>query len=193
MGNIYLTSAGVDRKGDIGFNLIKDKLKGQNLAEKRILGMTLRDYDNADKLIAQFTRLGFQKDNIDIYDGENEVDLNKRYDYIYIGEGNTYEMLYKLRLRGVNLLIEKCLENGGSYIGASAGALIASPTIKYASEYDSNWRHLEDMTGLSLVKGLVMPHMNEQRFKEWNEGIMDYLLEKYEFVVNIPEDGMLEF
>lgn len=52
------------------------------------------------------------------------------------------------------------LQNGGLYIGASAGALILSPTIALASEIepDENEVGLSNLNGMNLIEFEILPH-----------------------------------
>lgn len=79
---------------------------------------------------------------------------------IYIGGGNTYYLLQRIRAAGFDLALTAFAENGGIISGGSAGAIILGTTIDPAGSLgDRNDVGLEYTDGLDLLGGAsVWPH-----------------------------------
>jgi dipeptidase E len=64
----------------------------------------------------------------------------------------------------------KVLDRDGLYIGASAGALILSPTIAIAGEVepDENEVGLKDLTGMNIINFEILPHYSPEQDTQIN-------------------------
>lgn len=122
---------------------------------------------NKDWFIKQLTDLnknGFAfVDIIDITAAT--VDWKERLalvDVIYLGGGNTFHLLNQVRLSGFESWLKDTIEEK-VYIGASAGSIIATPSIAIAGVEpgDSNIPQLTDLTGLNFVTFEISPHTPE--------------------------------
>lgn len=116
--------------------------------------------DSAKKELAD---LGFEITGVDLKDHDekslNEVLEDK--DIIYINGGNTYYLMCWVRRSGLDKIIESLLNNGITYVGTSAGSIIAGPNISLAGWEpfeDVNGIQLEDLGGLNLVDFAISPH-----------------------------------
>ena len=82
-------------------------------------------------------------------------------DMIYIGEGNTFEILKLLQDRKLIEPIRKAISKGAAYIGASAGAMIAGKDYKVKltsiNAYDENGKQLETGSIISENSNNVLP------------------------------------
>lgn len=89
-------------------------------------------------------------------------------DAIHIGGGNTFELLFMLRYRGLLPKLKKYVENGGILMGSSAGSIVMCPDISIAQFADDNWLHLsgEELEGLSLVDFYMKPHWEQWAHKK---------------------------
>ena len=115
----------------------------------------------------QFIEMGYEK--IDFLDLETNPNINlSEYGTIYVAGGNTFKLMKFVGESNFKEEVEKCLEKGGVYIGSSAGAIIATPTIQIAGEItpDENAVNLQDLTGMNLVKFEILPHYEQENNKE---------------------------
>jgi dipeptidase E len=99
---------------------------------KRVLfvpyaGVTISHADYAAKAAVPFATLGYQLQSIG--DAPIAVDAVARAEAIVIGGGNTFQLLATLHDRNLLDAIRSRVHAGASYIGWSAGAVVAAPTI----------------------------------------------------------------
>lgn len=78
-------------------------------------------------------------------DAETIADVNA----IYIGGGNTFRLLNKLRTSGFDHLLRGFVSEGGVLYGGSAGAIVCGETIETTP--DENRVEITDTTGLGLL------------------------------------------
>ena len=130
---------------------------------------------NKDWFLTQLDDLRrFGYEWIDIIDpSANNVDWRTRvreFDVIYVSGGNTFHLLDQFRATGFDRwLIQVAREK--VYIGASAGSMVATPTIEVASlpPGDINIPKLTNLRGLRLVDFELEPHCDIRRFSAVEE------------------------
>ena len=164
---IILTSYGLTTS--IGRKLIAKELENENLKEKRIFLFHEPHYSIEIMLRNACIALGFLPENI-ILSGQQKSDVEiLTVDYLYCTEGNTFEVMSLLRERGFDDIFVKAFENGTTYIGASAGAIIAGVSIEEAIYFDRNFMRMSDFRGLGLFDGIVIPHCTKEELKKYME------------------------
>lgn len=95
-----------------------------------------------------------------------EVDWKARFadvDVIYVSGGNTFFLLDQFRQIGFSEWLTENLKDK-VYVGASAGSIIATPTIEVAIGEDENVPGLTDLTGFNWVSFEIEPHCDKARF-----------------------------
>ena len=83
-------------------------------------------------------------------------------DIIYVGGGNTLQMMRLWRRRGLDTLLKSAYENGTVLAGISAGSIcwFESGHSDSMSFYNPRkWKYI-NVRGLGLVKGIHCPHYN---------------------------------
>jgi dipeptidase E len=101
---------------------------------------------------------------------------------VYIGGGNTYRLLDKLRNTNTDRQLRQFVADGGYLYGGSAGAIICGETIETTS--DENLDGLTDPTGLKLLPDTdIWCHYADSDESE----IHKYVTESDRTVVAIPE------
>lgn len=114
------------------------------------MGFTVFDFDLAGK-------------------GEEDVEEKlKNVDIVLVAGGNTFYLLDQVRKSGFDKVIKKLVESGAIYVGSSAGSVLAGPNIEAIAaledfEYASI---LKDYEGLNLVDFVVVPHVDNPKFKD---------------------------
>ena len=144
--------------------------------------------DNLDKYYKRLEYDGFKKENIFIF---NEYEVDKfeylDIDLIYIGGGNTFYTLDKLKKTNFDKCIIEYLNKGVIYIGGSCGAHIVSSNIEHVLAFDTNYVGLTDFNGLNLFKGIIIPHYNKDREYVYNSLLKE---NKYK-VYPLTNDGSI--
>jgi dipeptidase E len=82
-----------------------------------------------------------------------------RADAVFVGGGNTYALLARMKHSGLHDAIRERVRAGAPYIGASAGSNVAGPTILTTNDW--NVVGLADFTALALVPFNINPHYVE--------------------------------
>ncbi|TXR57296.1 Type 1 glutamine amidotransferase-like domain-containing protein [Quadrisphaera setariae] len=108
-------------------------------------------------------------------DGRGPADL-EGFDLVFIGGGNTYDLLAHLRTHGALGWVRTHLAGGGDLYGGSAGAILAGATVGVAAWHDENATDLTtpgELAGLGLLPGrALLPHFaadDAPRAQEWAE------------------------
>ena len=104
-------------------------------SSKRVLFVPFALYDR-DAYAAQarkrFEAMGYQLDSIhEFADAKQAVN---RAEAIFIGGGNTFRLLQSLYQADLLLPVRRRVAEGMLYIGSSAGAVVAAPTIKTTND-----------------------------------------------------------
>lgn len=87
-------------------------------------------------------------------------------DCVFVEGGNTYFLLQQVEKSEAREVIRRFVENGGLYIGCSAGSIIACPTIGWTGWLDDPTKapDLKSTNGLGLVPFLILPHWGGERY-----------------------------
>lgn len=142
MKKIILTSTGFDND-----NIMK-KFIGQlnvDVKEAKILFIitAANDPDSIRILsgcLDDLTKCGIKDNNITIYDMHKLIpqeEINK-YDAIYVCGGSTKHLVERIDEIKIKPIIDKYIENGGIYIGVSAGSVCTSGKYKKGLNFIEN-------------------------------------------------------
>ncbi len=124
----------------------------------------------------------------------DEFDLDE-FGGIYCAGGNTFRLLKTLKDCGADQKIRRYIQNGGSYIGASAGAIIGGADIMPIIYMDSNAVLLKDTRGLDMMQGWsTIAHYGngstETRNQEWYE-MTELLAKEYDKLIALSEESAI--
>lgn len=124
----------------------------------------------SDKYYNRLFKDGFtNKNNIYIFDEKKANDFKDlELDLIYIGGGNTFATMKKIKDSNFDKEIIKYVRNGVTYIGGSCGAHIVTKNIEHAKYFDTVCDDFDDFTGLGLFDGIIIPHFDEERQKVYD-------------------------
>ena len=152
-----------------------------------------RIYSN--KYYNRLKKLGFTKENIYVFDHKKPDNFkNLNIDLIYVGGGNTFATLQKLRESGFDKELIRYIKSGVTYIGGSCGAHIVSQNIEHLLPFDDNYVNLTDFSGLGLIDGVFLVHFNEPEFNpEKRREVYEKLLQesKYKVYTLTNEDTLV--
>lgn len=81
-------------------------------------------------------------------------------DGVYVAGGETFDLLHVLRSTGADEILTRHVRAGLPYIGTSAGAVVAGPSIQPVSLLDSPdiAPDLQDYRGLGFTEHVIIPH-----------------------------------
>ena len=122
-------------------------------------------------------KLGLKVDILEISTAEPE-EINTKLrnnDFIYVTGGNTFFLLQELKRTGADKILTEEVNAGKVYIGESAGAMITSPNVEYATAMDSVKKapNLENFDALGLVPFYTVPHYTNSPFQKVAQKIVD--------------------
>ena len=84
---------------------------------------------------------------------------------IFIGGGNTYELLNKIKSADLFDKFIKYVKNNGIIFGGSAGAIILGKDIDLCKIDDGNTCNLKDTTGFNFVNNIsFLCHLKDKNF-----------------------------
>lgn len=124
----------------------------------------------SDKYYNRLFKDGFtNKNNIYIFDEKKTNDFKDlKLDLIYIGGGNTFATMKKIKDSNFDKEIIKYVRNDVIYVGGSCGAHIVTKNIEHAKYFDTVCDDFDDFTGLGLFDGIIIPHFDEERQKVYD-------------------------
>jgi dipeptidase E len=163
---------------------------------KRLLFVpyALHDHDAyAAQARKRFEAMGYALDSVhEAEDKKNAIDSAEA---IFIGGGNTFRLLHSLYQFDLLLPIRRRVAEGMLYIGSSAGAVVAAPTIKTTNDMPIVEPQSFDSLGLlrfQINAHYLDPDPNSTHMGETREVRINQFLEENETaVVGLREGCML--
>lgn len=162
----------------------------------RVLFIPYALYDCAaytEKASERLARLGYQVDSA--LKGASAEESVGRAEAIFIGGGNTFRLLTRLYEFHLVEAIRSRVRAGVPYIGASAGSIVAGPTIKTTK--DMPILQPASFDSLNLVPFQISPHYldpdpsSTHMGETQEERILQFLEENDAPVVGLREGGMV--
>lgn len=186
-GKIFLSGGGNEKKTYV---LDEIFLRGINKILYIPIAWPNDDFENCLKW---FTKAMSQHKKVQI---EMLTNLNRKinlegYGAVYIGGGNTFKLLKKIKESGFDKKLINYYEEGGSIYGGSAGAIIFGKNINTAlicGDKDVNLVGLKDVNGLNQVKNYdIQCHFDKNQIREHQK----FIEKSKNPVVAIPEESAL--
>ncbi|WP_370464335.1 Type 1 glutamine amidotransferase-like domain-containing protein [Leptotrichia sp. oral taxon 223] len=196
MKNMILTSSLYE-----SIELVK-KFLDKNTESKKILFIpTATNVDEYKKYIyltqKAFEDFGYEVENFDVSIFSEEIVKEKLSEakIVFISGGNTFYLLQELKKKNLISYLKERIEDGLIYIGESAGSVIATPDIEYASIVDDKTlaTELDDYAGLNLVDFYIVPHFEEEPFVESSRKTVELYKDKLDLkLINNKEAILVE-
>lgn len=190
--SLILSSQGIQTY--VGSKLIQKAMDflGKSLKEEKILLITYHTDLKKKMVLEACKRFGFSKENIILPEDLNDnPQISSRISYVYIGEGNVFEMLFYIQQKKMEPFIRKIIENGGVYIGSSAGAMVAGDDIALGNEFEKNTTMLQNLKALGLFSGTIIPHYSYRNLKQFEKNMDATILQRYEKIYSVSDGEVL--
>ena len=189
MGRLLLNSRGLNTR--LGCEQILNMLQGENLAEKTMFIVSYTPYGVDDLIVSNCVEiLGFKKENL--YLSVNGTLKDVIPDYVFVTEGNTFEVLQYMRDCNLIDYIRDLMKNEKTtYIGSSAGAMIAGSDIMLAGDFDSNFVGMIDFTALNLFDGTIIPHYEPEHLENYIRNTEAHILNRYPVILSVSNEDVL--
>ena len=152
----------------------------------------IKKYRITEKLKAACISMGFEKSNIFVTSEAEAGDFSDFFEYYYVTAGNTFEILKEIRIKKLAGLIKRSmLENNATYIGSSAGAMLAGIDVRLALDFDRDMENLDDYRALSLFNGTVIPHYSKADLRRYIKNTDSDVLAGYEKIYSVNDNEAL--
>lgn len=126
--------------------------------------------------IADFEKRGYRPTVVDLVTSSGKVrrDRLSSSDFVWVMGGNSFYLNYRVRKSGFDTLLKDALSAGLVYGGASAGAILACPTLHGAENVDDP-HHAPQIVweGLGLVEFGLVPHWGMEKYADKLEKMAD--------------------
>ncbi len=149
MKNIFLSGG-----GDAIVSKVFDKNFLKLLPKEPILYIPLAMKPSKYPSCYEWVTTTFPHLNIEMCTDLTKVKSLNNYGAVYVGGGNTFELLQKIRDSNFDKLLLPYLNKGGIYYGGSAGAIILGKTIETSflgKIKDKNTIKMTNFQGLNLI------------------------------------------
>ncbi len=182
MKKLLLTSVGIGRLSD---------LTGKLLSKLRLAYISTAADPYENKWFIDEDRKRLQELHIPYF----EIDIkNKKRnslrkelgncDAVFISGGNSFYLLQKSLESGFDEVIKELIGEGVIYIGASAGACIAGPSLEPIQTLDDPDKalNLKSFDAFGLIDFVVLPHFGKEKYLPKYAAILDKYQQKYKLV-----------
>lgn len=178
------------------FSHCANEIKALFFGVKRVLFVPYGDYNQVGygiEVRARFKALNFAVDVLP--EGETAVAMIKNAQAIYVGGGNTFRLLFKLRKSGLVKPMRERILAGVPYLGPSAGAILACPTIQTTNTIATLWPSKPE--ALNLIPFYINPHYTPTNpathlsGETKEERIEEFLEENNKTVIALGESSFL--
>lgn len=195
---LLLTSGGLENNSII--KALQDLLQKPFEESKIAFIPTAANLEPGDKKdwfiedLIQLKNLKFNSiDIVDISALPKEIWLERLndVDIIYVEGGNTYHLMYWINKSGLSEILPELLKTK-IYVGASAGSLIATPSILNSKTEKVPTQEIGEKLyddGLNFVDFMVEPHINSIWFPDSNFESLEKRSKEYQYPIYGIDDN----
>jgi len=127
-----------------------------------------------ERSIGALNVLGTKKiDRTNLEEGSLVPEDLSVYDFVFLTGGNTFYLAYRLKVTGFGELLKKYIEEGGIFLGSSAGAIVLMDEIGPYSVADDPKKAPEIVKPLGLINYAFLPHADHEKYAPLIKGIGD--------------------
>jgi len=119
--------------------------------------------------IAHFKELGYRPAVLDLVTSSDSQRRDALFssDFVWLTGGNSFYLNYRVQKIGFDVLLKEALDKGVVYGGQSAGAILATPTLRGVENADDPKDAPEVIwEGLGLVDFGVIPHWGMEKYAD---------------------------
>ena len=189
MGKLILNSKGLNTK--IGCKQILENIDDKDISNSSMFIISYPPYGVDDIIMNNAVEImGFQRENL--YLSANGVPKGIIPDYVYVTERNTFEVLKYICDNLFMDYIENLVQSENrTYIGSSAGAIIAGTDIMLARDFDSNFVRMIDFTALGLFDGTIIPHYEPENLELYIQNTEKHILNRYLRILSVSNHDVV--
>lgn len=130
--------------------------------------------------------MGYTIENIEVTMESTEQIKRKinSSDALFIAGGNSYYLLQQLKQKDIITTIVEFINSNKLYIGASAGSVIACPTIEVLEDMDNPKEAplLKSYEALNVIDFYILPHYNSKEKYTRKADLIEKKYNKLEFI-----------
>lgn len=192
---LILTSRGLNT--NIGKDIIREVYDKEKIDYGNIFLMTVPGYEVDEIIVRNCRELGYKEIYVAKDFEQKTLEEMPKVEAIFVTEGNTFEVIDYIRKYHFDKYIRKMVEQGATYIGSSAGAILSGGSFKEAENFDSNFAGIIDFTGLCLMpregdlSDIVIPHYTYKQLQNYIGNMTDEEIHKYKTIYNVSNDEAL--
>lgn len=116
------------------------------------------------KCMNDLLNAGILKEHISVFDlhSNMEIDELSKYDVVYFTGGNPQYLLERINKTGFNKSINEFINNGGIYVGVSAGSMVATNNLPDSLQFINCTLsvHMLSGTGIGVINTIENPHID---------------------------------
>ena len=166
MRKILLTSAGFETKRILEiFQGLLDKPPSES---KALFIPTAANFPGAisvlPKCMNDLLKAGIPSQNITVFDLHRNMETGElcQYDVVYFTGGSPEYLLERINKTGFNKPLEEFINNGGTYVGVSAGSIVATNNLPGSLKYINCTLsvHTSSGTNSGVINTLENPHID---------------------------------
>ncbi|MCB2291549.1 Type 1 glutamine amidotransferase-like domain-containing protein [Clostridium sp. CS001] len=167
MYKLLLTSAGFENP-KVGNEFLKLINNNPSIVKVLFIPTASRTEDElyyVEESRKELLDVGIKEENIIIYNLDYTIsnDVLDKISVVYVCGGNTFYLLNKIREVKFDSVLNKLMQSGVIYVGASAGSLVVGPNINIPDYSDSNDICISDFNGLNITDIVVVPHYSDRQ------------------------------
>lgn len=166
MKKLLLTSAGFEnpKVGSEFLKLINNSPSTTKVLFIPTASRTEEELFYVNKSREELLKVGIKEENIIVYNLDyiiSKAELTQ-INVVYICGGNTFYLLHRIREVSFDSILDKLIQAGVVYVGASAGSLVTGPDINIPDYLASNDICLKAFNGLNYTDKIIIPHYSEE-------------------------------
>lgn len=144
-----------------------------------------------DETLNDINKIADAVDEVSLEDIDAIPDDLSAYDAIFVSGGNSFYLAYRLQETDFGQTLRSYVEQGGVYVGSSAGVIILMSSIEAFAPADHPEEAPHVCPGLGLIDFALIPHADHEKYGPIMETIAAELENTGAEVVKLNDDQAL--